>query len=67
MTDCSFCGNEIERGTGKSVVKKDGNLLHFCKSKCEKNMLNLKRNPIKVRWTKKYQEFRETETAGKNE
>ncbi len=49
---CSFCGNEIEPGTGKLYVKKDGNVLHFCKNKCQKNMLKLKRIPRKVKWTK---------------
>ena len=49
---CSFCGNEIEPGTGKLYVKKDGNVLYFCKNKCQKNMLKLKRIPRKVKWTK---------------
>ncbi|MFO7872326.1 MAG: 50S ribosomal protein L24e [Candidatus Undinarchaeales archaeon] len=58
METCSFCGTVIEQGTGKTVVKKDGSLLHFCSGKCEKNMLKLGRNPIKVKWTKKYRKFR---------
>lgn len=58
METCSFCGAVIEKGTGKTVVKKDGSLLHFCSGKCEKNMLKLGRNPIKVKWTKKYRKFR---------
>ncbi len=51
---CSFCGNEIEPGTGKIYVKKDGTVLYFCGNKCQKNMLKLKRIPRKVRWTKFY-------------
>jgi large subunit ribosomal protein L24e len=51
---CSFCGNEIEPGTGKIFAKKDGNVFHFCKSKCQKNMLDLKRIPRRVRWSKHY-------------
>ncbi|MEM3341320.1 MAG: 50S ribosomal protein L24e [Thermoplasmata archaeon] len=51
---CNFCGNEIEPGTGRMYVKKDGTIFHFCKAKCQKNMLYLKRIPRNVRWTKKY-------------
>ncbi|RLF28248.1 MAG: 50S ribosomal protein L24e [Thermoplasmata archaeon] len=51
---CSFCGNEIEPGTGKMFVRKDGTVLYFCKNKCQKNMLKLKRIPRKVRWSKHY-------------
>jgi large subunit ribosomal protein L24e len=52
---CSFCKEDIEPGTGKMYVKKDGNVLHFCSSKCEKNMLKLKRAPRKVTWIRKKQ------------
>ncbi len=51
---CSFCGEEIEPGTGKIYVRKDGKVLHFCSRKCEKNMIVLKRNPRKLKWTKYY-------------
>jgi large subunit ribosomal protein L24e len=51
--DCSFCGEEIEPGTGIMFVKKDGSILYFCSSKCEKNMLKLRRVPRKVGWIKK--------------
>jgi large subunit ribosomal protein L24e len=51
---CSFCGNEIEPGTGKMFIKKDGRVLHFCKNKCHKNMLNLNRIPRRVGWSKHY-------------
>ena len=51
---CSFCGNEIEPGTGKIFVKKDGTVFNFCKNKCQKNMLALKRIPRRVRWSKHY-------------
>ncbi|RLI88121.1 MAG: 50S ribosomal protein L24e [Archaeoglobales archaeon] len=52
---CSFCGSEIEVGTGKMYVRRDGRVLYFCSGKCEKNMLKLKRNPRKLKWTKFYQ------------
>lgn len=51
---CSFCGSDIEPGTGKLFVRKDGTVLFFCKSKCQKNMLKLGRIPRRVRWTKHY-------------
>jgi large subunit ribosomal protein L24e len=52
MARCSFCGNDIKKGTGKIFVKKDGKILNFCSTKCEKNLLKLKRKPIVVKWTK---------------
>ncbi len=54
MRICSFCGYEIEPGTGKMYVRRDGRILYFCSGKCEKNMLKLKRNPRKLKWTKYY-------------
>ena len=40
--------------SGLSFVKKDGTVFHFCKNKCQKNMLELKRIPRKIRWSKHY-------------
>jgi len=51
---CSFCGDEIEPGTGKMFVKKDGAIFYFCSSKCERNQLKLGRVPRRVKWTKRY-------------
>ncbi|OGS40771.1 MAG: 50S ribosomal protein L24 [Euryarchaeota archaeon RBG_13_31_8] len=51
---CSFCGNEIEPGTGKIYIKKDGTVFNFCKHKCQINMLDLGRIPRKIRWSKLY-------------
>ena len=48
---CSFCGETIEKGTGKIFVRKSGKILYFCSRKCEKNMLQLGRKPRKVKWT----------------
>ena len=56
---CSFCGHEIEPGTGKMYVLKDGTVYYFCSSKCQKNMLKLNRIPRKVRWTKAYRKEKE--------
>lgn len=50
---CSFCYKEIEPGTGKAYVKKDGTIFNFCTSKCYKNMIELKRIPRTTAWTDK--------------
>ncbi|UCH88883.1 MAG: 50S ribosomal protein L24e [Thermoplasmata archaeon] len=51
---CTFCGNEIEPGSGMMYVKKDASIFHFCSSKCKKNMVKLKRVPRRTLWSKKY-------------
>ena len=57
MVKCSFCGKDIEDGTGKIFVKTDGKVLHFDKQKCEKNMLKLNRKPRNLKWTKFYEKW----------
>lgn len=54
MVKCTFCGINIPLGTGKMFVQKDAKILYFCSSKCDKNMLKLKRKPIKARWSNRY-------------
>ncbi|MCX6651253.1 MAG: 50S ribosomal protein L24e [Methanomassiliicoccales archaeon] len=51
---CSFCGEQIEPGTGKMYVRKDGTVFLFCTNKCYKNMVELKRVPRNITWTKAY-------------
>ena len=51
---CSFCGTDIEPGTGKMFVRKDGTIFFFCKLKCQKNLLNLGRASRWVKWTEVY-------------
>ena len=53
MAKCSFCGNEIEKGTGLIFVQKIGKVVHFCSSKCENN-LELGRKPKNTRWTQEF-------------
>jgi large subunit ribosomal protein L24e len=55
---CSFCESAIKPGTGKIYVKKDGKLFNFCKMKCEKNALKLKRRPVDFHWTRVSQKAR---------
>ena len=51
---CTFCGKVIPKGTGKIYVKKDGKIFNFCSSKCEKNMIQLKRKPVQTKWTEQH-------------
>jgi len=53
MVKCSFCGKEIEKGTGKMFISKIGKIRYFCSSKCEKNALKLKRSPAWLGWVRK--------------
>ena len=53
MADCSFCEKKMEKGTGKIFVFKTGKILNFCSSKCEKNMLKLKRKARNLKWASK--------------
>ena len=64
---CSFCGKEIEPGTGRMYVKKDGTVLYFCSSKCYKNMMELHRVPRRVRWTREYLKEKRIRTGAKEE
>ena len=52
--NCTFCGLEIEPGTGKMYVKKDGVVFNFCSSKCQKNLVKLKRVPRRTEWTERF-------------
>lgn len=52
--ECSFCGKNVLKGTGFIFVRKTGQVLNFCSRKCETNMVKLKRQPRKTRWTKEY-------------
>jgi len=62
MVNCTFCGYEITPTTGKMYVKKDGKVLNFCSSKCERSQIKLKRVGRRTKWTKT---FRDLKAAGK--
>jgi len=47
---CSFCGVQLEPGTGKMYVRKDGAIFYFCGTKCQNNY-KLGRVPRRVQWT----------------
>jgi large subunit ribosomal protein L24e len=51
VSNCTFCGAAIEQGTGKMYIKKDGTVLYFESSKCQRNMVELGRVNRHVGWT----------------
>jgi len=53
MALCSFCKQELERGTGKMFVRRDGRALFFCSTKCQRNMIHLGRSPRNLLWLTK--------------
>ncbi|EQB69570.1 50S ribosomal protein L24e [Cuniculiplasma divulgatum] len=56
--ECSFCGTEIEPGTGMVYIRRDGAIINFCSKKCRVNQTKLKRVPRKVKWTREYQNLK---------
>ena len=58
MKNCTFCGSNVEAGTGMLYVKRDGTILNFCKAKCRRNMLDLGRVNRHVRWTQAAEEHK---------
>jgi len=61
---CTFCGTEIEPGTGRMYIKKDGVVYNFCTSKCFKNMVVLGRVPRRTTWTRYYEHEKEIRMKG---
>ena len=53
MAYCTFCNNEVLKGTGEIYVLKDGTSLNFCSSKCKRNATKLKREGRLMKWTSK--------------
>ena len=50
MPKCSFCGGPMPEGKGRMFVKKSGQVLYFCSSKC-KNNFRLGRQGKGRKWT----------------
>ncbi|MFZ0356721.1 MAG: 50S ribosomal protein L24e [Nitrososphaeraceae archaeon] len=53
LRNCFFCGKHIPTDAGMMSVKNDGSIQWTCSPKCKKNM-KLKRDPRKLKWTRKY-------------
>lgn len=54
MKNCSFCNRKIKIATGIMLIKNDGNIIYLCSAKCRKNMLELNREPRRLKWTNRY-------------
>lgn len=65
MVKCSFSGKEIEKGKGLMFVKKDGTIYYFDSSKEKKNLLNLKREGRRQKWTPASREFKKSQAKKK--
>jgi large subunit ribosomal protein L24e len=61
---CTFCGDEIEPGTGRMYIKKDGVIFNFCTSKCFKNLVVLGRVPRRTTWTRYYEREKQVRMKG---
>jgi large subunit ribosomal protein L24e len=61
---CTFCGDEIEPGTGRMYIKKDGVVYNFCSSKCFKNLVVLGRVPRRTTWTRYYEREKQVRIKG---
>ena len=61
---CTFCGSEIEPGTGRMFIKKDGTVSNFCTSKCFKNLIVLGRVPRRTTWTRYYEREKQIRMKG---
>ena len=57
MSKCSFCQSNYEIPHGLTLVLNDGNVLHFCSGKCQKNF-NLGRKSRKTTWVRKMKHTR---------
>ena len=53
MVKCSFCRGPMPDGKGRMFVKKSGQVLYFCSSKCQNNF-RLGRQGKKQKWTHTY-------------
>ncbi|MBT4166185.1 hypothetical protein HOE04_04055 [archaeon] len=64
MPTCSFCKKNFENPRGLTVFTFEGKSLHFCSSKCRRN-LDLKRDPKKVNWVKREKKTKKPTTHAK--
>lgn len=56
----------MPKGTGVMFVRKNGKIIYFCSSKCEKNSLNLNRKGTKLKWTEHFRKQKKTKTEKKS-
>lgn len=56
MPKCTFCGEEVAKGTLKIFVYTSGKIANFCGRKCQKNLIKLGRKPLETKWTNYYRQ-----------
>ncbi|GGM74169.1 50S ribosomal protein L24e [Thermogymnomonas acidicola] len=61
--NCTFCGREIEPGTGFMYVRRDGAIYYFCSRKCKTNMVDLGRMARNTKWTREYHTIKKMKKA----
>ena len=54
MVKCTYCGHEEVPIRGVHLITNEGVVQFLCSSKCRKNMLKLKRDRRKLKWTEAY-------------
>ena len=54
---CSFCWGRVEPGSGLMLVRRDGSIMFFCSSKCERSF-DLGRKPHLLKWTERSRKMR---------
>tara|TARA_Y100000034_G_scaffold135138_1_gene205847 strand:- start:1726 stop:1956 length:231 start_codon:yes stop_codon:yes gene_type:complete len=64
---CVFCGLEQEDFRGTYYMKNDGSKNYYCKSKCMKSHLKLKRDKKKFRWAERFHIMRDKRIAREKE
>jgi len=63
MPTCSFCKKHYKTPRGLTVFAFDGRTIHFCSSKCKRN-LDLGRVSKKINWVKRKKRDESGATAG---
>ncbi len=63
MVKCIFCGKEGSSHKGVHLINNDGSISYFCSGKCRKNVLHLKRDKKKIKWTEAFHVTREKARA----
>jgi large subunit ribosomal protein L24e len=63
MVKCVFCGKEEYAFKGVHLIGNDGSVSFLCSSKCRKNVLKLKRDRRKFKWTAAHSDERKKTIA----
>jgi large subunit ribosomal protein L24e len=67
IAKCVFCGIEQDDFKGNYLIKNDGSVNYYCKTKCKRSHLKLKRDRKKFRWTEAFHKMRDKKRAREKE